>query len=449
LIRCVAYCRVSTNSKDQENSLENQISYFNREIEKNSDYRLINIYADRGISGAKLKRPQFNQMLYDAGLDIIEVLNNDKDNRLTAKKYITVPSTSRKPMFDLILVKNTSRFARNILVEDILRDLKRNKVFVYFLDLNKTTENNDDIAYIQIFQTFDEQESREKSKKVKFGIKEGAKKGVIHTNSKLYGYKYIQKENRLEIIHDEAEVIRIIFQMYSDDKGIRKISKFLAESNYKTRKNKNFTNSTIQRILTNHKYAGLNVRLKYDTGTVLDKYSYSKIRNEKEWIVNNSDKIPPIISKDKFNYCQKLLKEKADNNKRRGINKSSYLAGLLYCGKCGGNYYSNMDRGKRFFVCKIKKLQGADTCDNRNISEETLLSLLKSENYIKLKQQAIEAALKKLNEQLIDKNMRLENPDFNRINKLEEKLKIIDIQSQRLINAPYFFRQSYRFRQER
>ena len=68
-----AYCRVSTDSEQQETSFENQKSYFEREIAKVKGARLYHIYADKGVSGTKLDRPEFNQMLEDAGLVHLEM----------------------------------------------------------------------------------------------------------------------------------------------------------------------------------------------------------------------------------------------------------------------------------------------------------------------------------------------------------------------------------------
>ena len=111
-IKVAAYCRVSTDSTDQANSFENQ------------NYKLYQVYADKGITGTKLQRPEFNHMLEDAGLDIIYVDNLANDSRKQYHKYTTVLS-SRQPKFNLILVKNTSRFARNVSVSDILNELKQ------------------------------------------------------------------------------------------------------------------------------------------------------------------------------------------------------------------------------------------------------------------------------------------------------------------------------------
>ena len=281
MIRAVAYCRVSTKSEEQKNSFDLQQAYFRDEVIKWEGYELIDVYADRGFSGTMLSRPEFDRMLYDAGLDIIEVRNETKDNRKLYKKYVTVPSSTRKPKFNLILVKDTSRFARNIIVWDILNDLKKVGVHVRFLDHGKSTENDSDATYLQLFNTFDEAESRARSTKVTFGIREGAKRGKINANKRLYGYTYIQKENRLETIPEEEKVIGLIFSLYSKGNGIRRIINQLDERGIKTRLGKSFVKTTIGKILDNEKYAGRNVRMKYTTGTIFKK-SYPKRKPENE-----------------------------------------------------------------------------------------------------------------------------------------------------------------------
>jgi site-specific DNA recombinase len=436
MIKCVAYCRVSTNSKDQANSLENQITYFNREIKKQEDYELVGSYADKGITGTSLKRPQFEQMLYDAGLDIIEVKNNDGDTRNTFKKYVTVPSSSRKPIFDRILVKNTSRFARNILVEDILRDLKRNKVYVYFLDLDKSTENDEDITYIQIFQTFDERESRDKSKKVKFGIEEGVKKGIINANSRLYGYKYIQAENRLEIIEEEAEVIRKIFHLYEHNFGIRRIINYLTDNNILTRDGKPFCKNSVRKILTNEKYEGINARLKFDTGVVFNKNSYAKVKPKEMWDVKRSDKIPAIVSEEQFNKVQEILRSKINYKLQIGVYKGiTELAGLMKCGKCSQSYVSNVDKGRRLYNCKTKKLKGTKQCDNKNISLSKLQGLLTSDMYINLRYATMTEMLVKFKELVDSKAEQINNVSYDKISDLERQLQEVSEEGARLRKA--------------
>lgn len=432
-IRCVAYCRVSTNSKEQNNSLENQKSYFQREIIKNGNYEFVGIYADRGISGTKLKRPEFDKMLVDAGLDIVKATNNDNDSRKEMIKYITVRSSTRKPKFDKILVKNTSRFARNILVEGILRDLALNGVFVHFLDLDKCTDNDQDITLIQLFLTFDENESRDRSKKVIFGLQEAAKRGVIRLGHEIYGYDYIQSENCLEIIEKEASVVREIFKLYSENLGVRRIIKQLNSNNIKNRKGKEFSRSSIEYILKNEKYMGKSIRNKYDHGTVFNKNGHVKIRPEDNWIdIGKTDKIPAIISESLFNKCKELMKNKVDSLRQKGIYKgTTEYAGKIFCSNCGSTYWSNINRGKRFYKCKGKREKGE--CNNPNVSVEELDKATSNENYIgEVKSMAIiyTRQLKKL---IVKLKERINKSDTEKVTELKDNLKKLTLKKERYV----------------
>lgn len=368
--RVAAYCRVSTKSDDQENSFENQKSFFEREYKNDPDYIFYDIYADRGITGTTLeKRPDFNRMLTDAGLDI-----ND-GYRIIAE-----------PKFDLIVTKNTSRFARNVSVDVILKALAKNNVYVHFLDLNKSTENPEDITYIQIFLTFDERESRDKSKKVLFGIEESIKKGVIHSNGNLFGYKYYPKpENRLEIIESEAEIVRMIFDFYvNKGYGLYRIENYLKQNNIMTRNGKNFSGRGLRLIITNQTYTGKGVRKKYTEGLIFNKHNRIETDNA---VVFETDRIPAIIDMETFEKAQEILHSRIQHKTLKGkySGKTEY-AGKIICGCCGALYTaSNSDylaeygRRVRNYTCKTKRTMHYDEngnrvmlCNNPNIYETEL-----------------------------------------------------------------------------
>lgn len=67
----------------------------------------------------------------------------------------------------------------------------------------------------------------------------------------MYGYNYIQHDNRLEVIEPEAQVVRIIFSLYAGGKGIRQIINKLTDNQRYTREDKSFGKTTISRILEN------------------------------------------------------------------------------------------------------------------------------------------------------------------------------------------------------
>lgn len=386
--------RVSTDSKDQKNSYEHQKGSYERDYKDNPKfiYNEKYLYFDRGITGTKLTRPEFDRMLYDAGLDIIEVRNKDNDNRKRYMVYITVPSSSRKPCFDLIIVRNTSRFARNINAVQILEQLKQQKVYVYFCDIDKTTQKDTDMEDIEAHILAAERESRIKSRMVIFGTNEGAKEGVIRANRRLYGYKFIKAEfpidDRLEIIEEEAKVIRQIYKWYLEGFGIRRIIRLLSENKIFTRKGKEFRENTVRGILTNEKYKGWNVRNKYNTGVVFHKYTNAKIRDKSEWIIHNDEKtkekIPPIVSEEDFDKVQELLEGKREHKLNIGkYNGISEFASKIVCGKCGAVYYANSRDGKRYYNCSLKKRYTTQRCNNRNITLEQINDRIKPEKYRK------------------------------------------------------------------
>jgi site-specific DNA recombinase len=373
-IRVCAYCRVSTRKGEQSSSIDNQEDYFVYTLEKNPDFEFVGVYADK-LSGTKLSRPQFDKMLIDAGLDIQTVVNDDNDTRKDRIKYTPIPSTSRKPKFDRIYVKDASRFARNVKVEDILDGLLAKKVYVYFDDFGASTENEADRERLRTYFNGAEWESRAKSRNVRMGFDMGIMKGIIHTSSVLYGYEYIKgdtkQDNRLKVIDEEADVIRKIFEMYSQGLGFRRIRETLTSEGIYTRQGKPFGNTTIRNIIDNEKYAGFDNRGKYDTGKLFAKNTYAKRKSEYQ--VRKSDKIPAIIHEDLFYKCREILKGKVNFEKNVGLyNPSTKYGGLLVCGVCGAKYYSNKDVDRYFYNCSNKKKFGTSKCDNVNVSYKSI-----------------------------------------------------------------------------
>lgn len=375
LTKVVAYCRVSTDRFEQENSFENQKSYFQEFLNEDNGFELIDIYADKGLTGTKFaNRFEFNRMLLDAGLDI-DVVNGK--SIYTANKF-------KEPKFKYIYVTNSSRFSRNIEVVTIIRALKDKGVYVVFKDLNKSTENPEDEMLLQLMFTLDEQESRDRSIKVKNGhIRSAMRTDRIATNSRLYGYKYIKHENRLEIIEEEAKVIKIIFELCSKGYGNRRIREYLKENGYKTRTNRSFAISTINNILNNIKYAGINNRLEFKAPTVFGNSKIERVKNNP----NNkpSEKIPSIISIELFNQCKELRNKRItkEGNKIIGTNTGKTIySKRVVCSKCGSNYILTTDRGRRFFICSNKKSNGIKACNNKNISLKELDKI--SDEYMNL-----------------------------------------------------------------
>ena len=234
-MRYAAYCRVSTGSDEQLNSLTNQKKFFEEYAKKRGDV-LVKIYADRGISGKSM------------------------ENRKEFKKLL---DESKDGSFDAVLVKDISRFARNTL--DFLmgrRTLKAQGVDVIFIGANQKVLGESEFV-LTLFAALAQEESCALSKKIIFGKKQGAKEGRVP--NVIYGYDKLDTYT-LKVNSNEAKTVSDIFSMYvTEDMGYRKIAGFLNDKGIPTKFNKEWNPKAIKRILENPIYAGVLVNNKTET----------------------------------------------------------------------------------------------------------------------------------------------------------------------------------------
>lgn len=413
--RCVAYARVSTDKKDQQNSLQNQKTYFQRELEHDKSLKFVHmnidgmcedgVYYDEGRSGTKLSRPAFDRMLEDAGLQAIVDADNDK--KTVAYKVVN------KPKFDLIFVKDTTRFARNVSADAILKTLAENNVFVRFLDINKTSESNEDMTYIQIFLSFAERESRDKSVKTHFGFAEGARQGRIYTDSKLIGYTLDKENNCLIVNEEQAKLVRLIFDLYTEEGlGQQVICNRLADMGYFNSNGNKYGRSTIRRILQNEKYCGENNAGRYAyvglfskrTGKLTpydDPVRQEARKAQQKQLEQGIVKIPAIISKEQFDKAQRITEaNRITYNTNCSYHGTTDYARKIKCGCCGAwytagcrKYMPSLGMMNRYYSCKHRTVydeaNGIPKCNNPSIKEAQLDKWLNSNAYYNHRMQSV------------------------------------------------------------
>lgn len=181
-----AYCRVSSNSEDQLNSYRAQVGYYTRLISQNPEWQLADIYADEGITGTSMeKRDEFNRMIADC----------------------------RAGSIDRILVKSVSRFARNTteLIETT-RELQELGVVVIFEEQEIDTSQMHSEMQLALHAMAAQEESRSISDNMKWSYQKRMESGTFIGCSAPYGYRL--KNGTLEIVTEEAKVIRMIYQLY-------------------------------------------------------------------------------------------------------------------------------------------------------------------------------------------------------------------------------------------
>ena len=230
-LRVVIYARVSTDHKEQKNSLINQVEHFKKVIDNNLNWIYITSYIDEGITGTTdTKREQFMKMIND----------------------------SKSDKFDLIITKEISRFSRNTLDSiKYTRELLNNGVAVFFVNDNINTILPDSELRLTIMASLAQDEVRRLSERVRFGMNRAIEKKIILGNNLLYGYKKDKESKKLVIVEDEARVVESIYRKYAVDKlSISKIVKELNSKNIKTSMGNNFSISTVSRMIANPKYKG-------------------------------------------------------------------------------------------------------------------------------------------------------------------------------------------------
>lgn len=350
--RVAAYCRVSTDKEEQENSLENQITYYKNKIENTPNWTLVDIFADFGISGTSEKhRIEFQRMI-----DMCE-----------------------KGKIDLIITKSISRFARNTV--DCLthvRKLKASNIGVIFEKEGIHTLDAVSETFLTWFSAFAQAESESLSQNVTRGKRMGYKEGKFTLPPFLYGY---DRGNGITpvIIPEQATIIRKMFHMYLEGESIRGIKNWLEENEIETpRGTKVWSGSTISGILKNEKYKGdVLLQKSYTVDYLTKTTAINKGEVAQYYIENNHE---GIVSREIFDMVQDEIQRRAKlySSKTPSKYSSKYaLTGKVICGECGAKYrrVTWSRNGKKTIVWRcIERLNnGTRNCKNSpTILEEDL-----------------------------------------------------------------------------
>lgn len=307
--RVAVYCRVSTDKDDQSNSFESQKRYFSLYVQSHPDWKLIQIFADEGLSGTNTKkRKAFQQMI----------------------------ACAKNGEFDLIVTKEISRFARNTLDSIYYtRELKKFGVGVLFMNDGINTLDGDAELRLTILSSIAQEESRKTSERVKWGQKRQMEKGVVFGHS-LLGYDV--HDGKLYINEEGANTVRLIFHKFVDEgKGTHVIARELQEAGIRPMRVNQWQGSVILRILRNEKYCGDLVQKKTFTPDYL---SHDKKYNRgQEDLVILRDHHEPIISRELFNQANQMLDQRSSSPRGHTKYSDRYaLSGKIKCGYCGSSY---------------------------------------------------------------------------------------------------------------
>lgn len=350
-LRVTFYARVSTDQDEQINSLENQVQYYTELIQRKPNWKFVPGYVDEGISGGSTKkRDNFNRMIRDA----------------------------KAGMFDFIITKEISRFSRSTLDSiKYTQELLDYNVGVFFQNDNINTLDTDSEFRLVIMAGVAQDEIRKLSERLKFGFRQAIKNGHVLGNDKLYGYD--KKDCVLTVNEEEAEIIRIIFDLYGNQRlGTRTISKRLMELGYTSREGNAFNTLTIRHILVNPKYKG------WYCGNKSQSVDYRTKRNilldESEWVTYPDSSIPAIVSEELWNRANALYKRRREEMKSHssGVsfhNRYPYSA-KIYCEEHGTTFHRQVIQTKKgqqeVWQCKVYRSHGRAACSAPQIRSSDL-----------------------------------------------------------------------------
>ena len=336
-----AYVRVSTDSLQQEDSLENQTTYFKGFITANPEWEFVGIYSDQGISGYKENRPGFQKMIEDA----------------------------RAGNIDLIVVKSISRFARN--TETVLkftRELKSIGVGIFFEIQNINTLSGAGELMLTILAAFAQAESEGASANAKMTYKRKFESGIpAHGLESTFGYK-ANAQGDIVVDEKKAAVVRQMFDLAEQGIWPSKIKQYLNKNGVPGCAGGDWDDTAVFRVLHNVSYKG---------DLILQKtYRDSRRKQRKnegqvdQWYIAENHQ--PIVPPKQWDKVQEILRKRSEHlqkpappkpDKPRSSRNTYPLSNLIYCPICGEKLIHKWGKGKNeYWACKTNLKVGKDAC---------------------------------------------------------------------------------------
>lgn len=353
MIRAVIYCRCSTEEECQRDALVRQAAEA-RECVRRLNWFLADEYIESRSGTSVRGREQYQRLFED----------------LLGKR------------FDVVVIKSQDRLMRNtkdwyIFIDRLVSC--RKKLYLY---LEQRFYTADDSLITGIKAILAEEYSRELSRKINNAHKHRQQTGnALMLTSNTYGYRKLPDKS-FEIIEEEAQVKRQMYELCAAGYGSRTIARLLREKGIRKRNGTCFSDSDIRRMIRNPINKGTVVmnRRHFD----FDTKQMVKNPNEDQYVYEN--RIPAIVSKELWERANREIDKRA-GKKTVGINPGKHiLSGKLVCGLCGAPFYRTTRKRKHDQICQWKcrtYLEQGRTkpgkeggCDNIHLEENGLFSFL-------------------------------------------------------------------------
>jgi DNA invertase Pin-like site-specific DNA recombinase len=337
--KVAAYARVSSGKDEMLHSLAAQVSYYKGYIQNRKGWSFMGVYADEAFTGTKSNRPEFMRMVSDC----------------------------REGKIDLVLTKSISRFARNTVdLLETVRELKALGINVYFEEQNIHTLSADGELMLTVLAGYAQEESRSVSENCKWRIRRQFENGELANLRFMYGYKI--RKGQVEIVPEEAKIVRLVFDDYIKGIGGTSIAKKLINAGIENPRKGKWNNGRIIDMVSNEKYTG-NALLQKKF--VTDHLTKKLVKNKGEMPMYYAEHThPAIIDVDTFDKAQVILKTRIKENAIKGNVRNRYpFSGLIQCGLCAKTYKRKVRNGKPMWQCETYLNEGKTACYTKQIPE--------------------------------------------------------------------------------
>lgn len=354
VVRTAVYARVSTDMDIQKSSLEEQMKSFRAKIDEHPGWVLVDVYADEGISGTRVKhRKAFLRMIKDC----------------------------EEGKVDYILAKSISRFARNT-VECLyyVRYLQSLGVQLFFEKENIRTDDPTSSFVLSLMSAVAQDESHSISMNVKMGYRSRYKRGEYNLgNNRMLGYDCIRGKL---VPNKDADIVRTVFSRFLEGQTYRGIADGIQDMGATTMRGKSrLSPETIRYMLGNETYVGDKLLQKQAPRDYLTKKPDPNIPYQSVYLSNDHES---IIDRETWNKVQGILQQREEAAKT-GIYKRSkehhILYGKVFCGECGAPFirrtYRSGDRHYKAWNCKERqKGSKGNGCKNVIMREDVLIQAI-------------------------------------------------------------------------
>ena len=309
-LRVAAYCRVSTDSDAQLESLEAQKTHYETYITSRDDWEFAGLYYDEGITGTKKdKRPELMRLIGDC-----------KAGRI-----------------DFIVTKSISRFSRNTTdCLELVRKLLDLNIPIFFEKENINTGSMESELFLAILSGMAESESVSISENSKWSIQKRFENGTFKCSYPPYGYDWDGEQ--MVINPEQAAVVKEIFAALLSGKGTHAIADDLNRRGVSSKRGGRWTATTIRGMLSNEKYVGdcLFQKTYSDSQFV----RHNNHGEQTQYMV--TDHHEPIISREDFEAARIFISQRASE---KGVTKGTdkyqnryAFSGKIICGECGDTF---------------------------------------------------------------------------------------------------------------